>query len=196
MRKNWVAVLLTAALLLTGCASGSEPLPSIPGWDGEGVRMGPLLGVAPLESFTLDDYEDSQAVKGIYYATWVSGEAHDHPTEKAEDARIYDAQIYVLLKKCEDPEAAKTELDTWTGWEKDAYKTGETQTLTCAGQSFDVFSLEESITENPYHRGLAAFALHDSWAISVELLYLESFTGDPQTVLNDFLSGFHYGEGE
>lgn len=191
MRKTLVIFLLIGALLLSGCASEPAPLPSIPGWQEDWVRMGPLLGIAPLAEFSLDDYEDSQAVKGIYYATWVMGQAKE---DSDDGVKAYDAQIYVMLKQCPSAEEAKTEIDTWSGWEKEAYQTGRAETLTCGNQAFQVLPLEKNLEDNPYSHGIAAFAVRGSWAVSVELLCREDFDGDPQRILNDFLSCFHYSE--
>lgn len=190
MRTKTVILLLIMALLLSGCGSGGEELPEIPGWEESWVRVGPLLGVAPLEGFTLDDYEDSQAVKGIYYATWVSGV----PVEEENDVKVYDVQIYLLMKRCDDTGEAKAEIETWIGWEKESYQTGALQIANIASQEFQLYPLEKTLNENHYSGGMAAFGVRDNWAISVELLQRADFEGDCPKLLEDFLSGFHYSD--
>ncbi len=188
MRKNMIILLLTVALMLSGCGSGGEDFPEIPGWEDSWVRVGPLLGVAPLEGFTLDDYEDSQAVKGIYYATWVSGV----PVEEENNVKVYEAQIYLLMKKCDDSEEATTEIETWIGWEKEAYQTGAREIADISSQEFRLYPLEETRNENHYSGGMAAFAVRGSWAVSVELLFRENHEADVRQIMEDYLSCFRY----
>ena len=190
--KRAISLALLAALLLTGCAAQTGPTNEELGWDEDWVRVGTLLGVEPMDAFTLSENIDAMGIYGLYYATWVTGEARDYTNADGEESRLYDAQIYVLLQRSKSADEAQTALEDWIGLERENYEAGETLTETFAGQKFDLFSLLRSAEDNPYTRGAAAFAVRDNWAVSVELLCQDSFEGDAQTCLTEFLSGFHY----
>ena len=47
----------------------------------------------------------------------------------------------------------------------------------------------------PYNKlWIAAFAARDKWAISVEFMCTDSFTGNSYAILEQLLSGFHYND--
>ena len=190
--KRSITLALLAALLLTGCAARTGPSNEELGWDKDWVRVGALLGVEPMSEFTLSENKDAMGVYGLYYATWVTGEARDYTNADGDDSQLYDAQIYVLLQEHKSEDEARSALKDWIGRERENYETGETLTEICAGQEFDLIPLLRAGEDNPYTHGAAAFAARDGWAISVELLCQDVFEGDPQTCLTEFLSGLHY----
>ena len=190
--KRVISLALLAVLLLTGCAAQNGPTNEELGWDEDWVRVGVLLGVEPMDGFTLSENIDAMGVYGLYYATWTAGEARDYTNADGDEAQIYDAQIYVLLQQNKSAGEAQSALEDWIGREKETYETGETLTGTYAGQEFDLFPLLQAGEDNPYTHGAAAFAARDVWAISVELLCQDSFEGDAQARLAQLLSGFHY----
>ena len=192
--KRAVSLALLAVLLLTGCAARTGPTNEELGWDKDWVRVGALLGVEPVDGFTLSENIDAMGVYGLYYATWTAGEARDYTNADGEESRLYDAQIYVLLQQSKSADEARAALKDWIGLEQENYEAGETLTETYAGQEFDLFPLLQAGEDNPYTHGAAAFAARDNWAISVELLCQDSFEGDAQTCLIKFLSGFHYND--
>ena len=192
--KRVISLALLAALLLTGCAAQTGPTNEELGWDKDWVRVGALLGMEPMDAFTLNENIDAMGVYGLYYATWTAGEARDYTNADGDKARIFDAQIYVLLQKSKNANEAQAALEDWIDLERENYEAGETLTKTCAGQEFDLFPLLRSAEDNPYTHSAAAFAVRDNWAISVELLCQDSFEGDAQTRLIKFLSGFHYND--
>ena len=192
--KRTISLALLAVLLFTGCAAQTGPTNEELGWDKDWVRVGALLGVEPVDGFTLSENIDAMGIFGLYYATWVTGEARDYTNADGDKAQIYDAQIYVLLQQSKNADEAQSALEEWISREREAYEAGEILTATCAGQEFDLFPLLRSGEDNPYTHGAAAFAARDDWAISVELLCQDSFEGDPQTCLTQFLSGFHYND--
>ena len=192
--KRAVSLALLAVLLLTGCAAQTGPTNEELGWDKDWVRVGALLGVEPMDGFTLRENIDAMGIYGLYYATWTAGEARDYTNADGDKAQIYDAQIYVLLQNSKNADEARSALDEWIDLERENYEAGETLTETYAGQEFDLFPLLQAGKDNPYTHGAAAFAARDGWAISVELLCQDSFEGDAQTCLTQFLSGFHYND--
>lgn len=190
--KRIISLALLAVLLLTGCAAQTGPTNAELGWDEDWVRVGALLGVEPLDGFTLSENIDAMGVYGLYYATWTAGEGRDYTNADGEKAKLFDAQIYVLLQQNKNAGEARSALEEWMGREKEAYEAGETLTGTFAGQEFDLFPLLRAGGDNPYTHGAAAFGVRDGWAISVELLCQDSFTDDARTRLTEFLSGLHY----
>ena len=190
--KRVISLALLAVLLLSGCAAQTGPTNEELGWDKDWVRVGVLLGVEPVDGFTLSENKDVMGIYGLYYATWTAGEAQDYVNADGDEAQLYDAQIYVLLQQNKSADEAKTSLEDWIGREREAYQTGEMRIETYAGQEFNLLPLLQAGEDNPYTHGAAAFAARGGWTISVELLCQDSFEGDAQTCLVRFLSGFHY----
>lgn len=189
MKRIWIFALL-AALMLTGCSSAEQDLP--PGWDENWVRIADLVGVEPLDGFTLNESNDLLSVSGLYYATWTSGDGQDFVNADGKEAVVYNAQIYVLLEECRSADAAKKAVETWITREKQSYETGEADTKSLGGQDFEVLPLISGSEGNPYTHGTAAFAARDKWAISAELVCADNFEENSQEILEQFLAGFHY----
>ena len=192
--KRIASLALLAALLLTGCAARTGPTNEELGWGADWVRVGALLGVEPMDGFTLSENKDVMSIYGLYYATWTAGEARDYTNADEDKAQVFDAQIYVLLQQSGNADEAWEAVEDWMGRERENYEAGETLTGTFAGQEFNLISLLRSGEDNPYTHGAAAFGVRDDWAISVELLCQDGFTLDAQTCLTQFLSGFHYND--
>lgn len=191
MKRIWIFVLLMA-LALAGCSAPDQELP--PGWDESWVQVAGFVGVEPLDGFTLDESNDVLSISGLYYAAWTSGDGQDFVNAKGEDAIVYDAQIYVLLEECRDGSAAEASVKSWIDHEKQSYEAGEAYTKSLGAQDFEILPLISGNEGNPYTHGTAAFAARGKWAISVELVGADSFAGDSQTILEQFLAGFHYRE--
>lgn len=192
MKKIKILALLLAAVLLQGCTAGQTEDTLPVGWSADWERVGPLLGVEAVTGFTLDEKNDALSVNGIYYATWTAGEGRQHTNEDGEDATVFDAQIYVLLKECRSEDAAKTERGIWIAREKQSYTAGTEESAVFAGQEFEVLPLLGADDKNPYTHGVAAFGTRGEWAICVELLCGEGYHEDPQAVIQMFLSGLYY----
>lgn len=188
MKRIWIWALL-AVLMLTGCVPSANRHPE---WAENWVPMGDTFAVEPLNGFTLHESNDMLSASGIYYAAWSCGEARDFVNADGKDAKVFDAQIYVLLKECVSGDAASQETEAWIAREKESYETTEAENQTFGDQKYDVLLLISGNEDNPYGYGIAAFAVRGDCAISVELVCSDRFTGDPQTVLAGFLNGFHY----
>ncbi len=188
MKRVWIWALL-AALLLTGCAPAANRHPE---WEESWVPMGDAFAVEAAEGFSLHESNDMLSASGIYYATWTCGEVREFVNAEGKDAKIFDAQLYVLLRECADGEEASREVTAWIAREKESYKTGEAENQTFGDQKFDILPLISGKENNPYGYGIAAFAVRGDCAISVELVCSDRFTGDPKAVLAEFLNGFHY----
>ncbi len=183
-------MLLLLVFFLGGCASqGQDPHPD---WDKSWFRIhGDLAAECP-EGFALNESNDVLSIAGMYYATWTSGEGKTVKNAQGSDAAVYDAQIYMLVKRNETEAGAQKDVADWMAREKASYETGEEKGVRAAGQEFTVLPLVQSGESNPYHHGIAAFAHRDGDAISVELLCAEDWQPDPEITLQSFLEGLHY----
>lgn len=192
MKRIWLIPILVLTLLLSSCGAEQTALPA--DWETDWTVVGPLLAVELLDGFELNESNDALYLSGIYYATWVTGEAREHTNEESESANIYDGQIYVLLQEFRDQEAAETEVGIWQAREKQTYETGEISSVACGDQDFEIIPLLSGSESNPYSKGIAAFAVRGKWAICVEFLCADSFDTELQATLEAFLNGFHYSE--
>lgn len=191
MRKRIFCLLLITALLCGGCGA-KQGTPDH--WETDWTAVCPLLAVEPFENYTLNESNDALYVSGIYYATWVTGEARLHTNEDGESAEIFDGQIYVLVQEFRNSDSAGSNAAQWIAREKKNYDTDEEFSVTCGDQEFTILPLLTSRGSNPYSYGAAAFAVRGSWAICVEFLFADGYETDVQKTMEAFLNGFHYGE--
>ena len=189
--KRTVLILLCAAVLLSGCArEPAYPADWLPEW----TVICPLLAAEPVEGYELLETNDALAAEGIYYAAWSSGEARAHTNEDGEEAKVYDAQIYLIVKQCRSAEKAEEETHKWQGLERENYTLGPERTMEPSGQKFTAVPLLQGKQTNPYSFGMAAFAVRGDWAICVELVCVRGHEEDPGAVMEAFLKGLHYSE--
>ena len=195
MKRILSAILAGMALLLllAGCASRTEETQHSD-WSDDWLRVHRDLAIEHPADFRLDEISSAMAGSGMFYATWTAGNGRTITNAQGTEATAYDAQIYFLAKGNASAEKAESELSTWVEREKTFYETEEAYTLTAAGQTFWVLKLRKALSDNPYSRGIAAFAVHGTDTISVELLCSDDWTGDAEAVLKSFLGGFHYGD--
>ena len=109
MRKKRLILLLAACLFLGGC---SQPVPAKAAdgaaWSEEWVSVGNVVGVDTPEGLTPRENNTALDIKGMYYATWSMGEETAYVNADGGDAKVYDAQFYLLLAGY-DAEAALAE---------------------------------------------------------------------------------------
>ena len=192
MKRTWT-LLLILCLLLAGCGSAQSAENRHPDWPGSWFQVHPDLGVEAPEGFAFNESNDVMSMAGLYYATWTAGEGRDITNPQGREAVVYDAQLYVLVKECENDKNAEADVADWLDREQGSYESSDVRTLTAVGQEWQVLILNAPKQENPYHHGAAAFAIRGGNAISVELLCTEKWEGDPEAALVAFLNGFHYG---
>lgn len=192
MNRSFICVVLILAVTLSGCGTGGTERPA--DWEPDWTVVSPLLAVEPLEGYTLNESNDALYASGIYYATWVTGEARPHTNEDGESAEIFDGQIYVLVQEFRSTDSADSNAAQWIAREKQSFATGEEAAVVWGDQSFTILPLLSGSEHNPYTHGAAAFGVRGSWAICVELLLADGQETDAQNILEAFLSGFHYSE--
>lgn len=193
--KRLLSVLLCSILLLTlsGCRRLPDKTASGEEWNDEWMRIGTLLGVeASPENFELIDNKDALSVSDIYYSEWACGEPQEYTNSDGETAYVYDAQIYLLLRETNTRELAENTAEEWEKLTEKNYDITDSFTKEYSGQEFSVYKYSVINENNPYSFGISAFGVWENGAVSVELVFKDSFTGNAEEILNDFLTGFHY----
>ena len=191
MKNSLFALLLAACVCLAGCAQVPAAAADGAAWSDDWITVG-IIGVDTPAGIDHQENSDAIALTGMYYATWSIGEAEPYTNEDGDEARLYDAQIYLLLAGYDATEKAEENMTEWQAMANDRYAVDQTLSTTCNGQDFSVLTYAFNSETNPYARGASAFGVYRNYAVSVELSCRESFTGDPLEILTDFLEHCHY----
>lgn len=195
--KRWnygVALLLMAGLLgLSGCSQYPDKTADGAPWDHSWTILGSVLGVEePGNGFSLLDNYSVLTGEDIYYAAWVTGEPAPYTNEDGEEVEVYDAQIYLLAAGCADTAYAQQNEEEWMARQQETYTMTKTWTETRNGQEYTLLAYECSSETNPYERGVSAFTVYGTYAVSAELVCQADFTEQEREILLQFLDGCHY----
>lgn len=76
--------------------------------------------------------------------------------------------------------------------QQETYTVTETWNEKRNGQEYTLLSYTCGSETNPYQRGVSAFTVYGTYAISAELACREAFTGQEREILLQFLDGCHY----
>lgn len=191
MKLKVFSLILALSLVLCGCG-GETVLPA--DWLADWTVISPFLAAEPMEGFTFGESDDILGIGGVYYAAWTNGDAREFTNAQGETTTIFNSQIYVVAQEFPAEEEARTALSQWKAREKQSYTCGEETTCTFGGQEYTLLPLISGSEDNPYRFGYAAFTVHGSNAICVELVCSDTFTGEPRAVLELFLQGLHFSE--
>lgn len=196
MKRNGMLViaLALAAVLCTGCGVKEEELKSDPlvNEDGTAPVGNTLTAPAPQDDFVLLDNKDILSANGLYYASWVSGEAQPYENSDGETVDLYDAQLTLVVQENKTEEKAASAVSGWKELAQQNYRISDTRILTAAGQEYTVIRFDYLSEDNPYAAGVAAFAQRGTSAIEWELSCQDSYAGDGLEVMTDFLNGCVY----
>ena len=195
--KRWkygvISLLLAGLLGLSGCSQYPEQAADGTPWDSSWTMLGSVLGAEePGNGFSLLDNYSVLTGEDIYYAAWVAGDSSAYTNEDNEEVEVYDAQLYLLAAGCADASYAQQNLDEWISKEQETYTVTETWNETHTGQEYTLLTYECGSDTNPYGRGISAFTVYGTYAISAELACQEDFTGQERDILLQFLDGCHY----
>lgn len=195
--KRWkygvISLLLAGLLGLSGCSQYPEQAADGTPWDSIWTMLGSVLGAEePGNGFSLLDNYSVLTGEDIYYAAWVAGDSSAYTNEDNEEVEVYDAQLYLLAAGCADASYAQQNLDEWISKEQETYTVTETWNETRNGQEYTLLAYECGSNTNPYSRGISAFTVYGTYAISAELACQEDFTGQERDILFQFLDGCHY----
>lgn len=195
--KRKALFVITAALavvLCTGCSVKDENLKSVPLLNEDGTTPigNTLTAPAPPDDFVLLDNKDVLSPNGLYYASWVNGEAQPYENSDGETVDLYNAQLTLVVQENKTADHAAAAVSGWEDLAQQNYLISDTQTLTAAGQEYTVIAFDYQSGSNPYATGVAAFAQHGTSAIEWELSCQAGYSGDALAVLTDFLNGCTY----
>lgn len=189
--KRWkygvISLLLAGLLGLSGCSQYPEQAADGTPWDSSWTMLGSVLGAEePGNGFSLLDNYSVLTGEDIYYAAWVAGDSSAYTNEDNEEVEVYDAQLYLLAAGCADASYAQQNLDEWISKEQETYTVTETWNETRNGQEYTLLAYECGSNTNPYSRGISAFTVYGTYAISAELACQEDFTGQERDILLQF----------
>lgn len=195
--KGWkygITLLLMAGLLgLSGCSQYPDQADDGTPWDPNWTMLGSVLGAEePGNGFSLLDNYSVLTGEDIYYAAWTAGKPADYTNEDGEDVEVYDAQLYLLAAGCADDAHARQNQADWIARQQETYTVTETWNETRNGQEYTLLAYTCGSETNPYSRGVSAFTVCGTYAISAELACRQDFTGQEREILLQFLDGCHY----
>ena len=186
-------LLVTGLLGLNGCSRYPEQDNDGTLWDPNWTMLGSVLGVEePGNGFSLLNNYSVLTGEDIYYAAWAAGKPTGYTNEDGEDVEVYDAQLYLLAVGCADETYARKNQEEWITRQQETYTVTETWNETCNGQEYTLLAYECGSETNPYSRGVSAFAICGTYAVSAELACRQDFTGQEREILLQFLNGCHY----
>lgn len=178
--KKWklMPAVLCILTMLTGCSPDLSETAAAVQVDGDVIRVGTQLEIEkPDDSLSLLDNKEALAADGLYYAAWSMGDAAPYENSDGDTVDLYDAQ-----------EARSSWLDA----ARQNYEVSKEEEITCNGQSYTCLHYKCVSEDNPYDRGVSAFAVSGKNAVCIELTCQEAFEGDLQSILTGFLDGCHY----
>ena len=193
MKRNFLyAVVL--CLCLAGCSGASYPQTAADGaeWNPDWLTHGNLLGVEAPEGVSLVENYAILTMNGLTTSVWGVGTPETVADEDGKEADYYQAQIYVLAKECADEDEAAENLADWAARLAETWSVTGTRDAEYNGQVYAVLDCASVAEDSPYSRELAALGRYGVWAVCVELDCRETFSGDADAVLSEFLSGCHY----
>lgn len=194
-RINDLLLTFLTAFLLTGCASASalsSPAESLD-INAEYVTIGHHLTVDNTDGrLTLLSNMDALSADGLYYAAWTMGDSEPYENSDGDTVDLYDAQLYFLLGEFKDTESAQNNMNTWLSAGRSNYEVQSEENVTCNGQDYLLITYRFLREDNPYARGVSAFAVFDNNAVCIELTGRKHFDEDLKAVLIDFLNGCAY----
>jgi len=180
-------------LILTGCSLTSSLSEDEPIENKAFLEIGRHLAVNNTnESLIICDYKEALAGDGLYYASWRIGESEPYENSDGDTVDLYDAQLYLLLEEFANNEKAQENMDTWLDRGRSNYQVSTDEEIVYNGQTYLVLTYTFQNENNPYARGVSAFAVRDNLAVCAELTCQGDFTEDLKTILTDFLENCTY----
>ncbi len=194
MRKLTAGAL---AVLILCCLTGCEqlvPEKAADGapWSDDWVTVGNVVGAEAPPWLELRENIDVLSAKGMYYATWSSGEAVPYTNADDKEVELYDAQVYLLLAGYDSADKAEASAADWLNMASAQYDVADTFTESHNGQEFTVITYTFDSETNPFARGASAFGVYRNYAVSVEISCREGFDRDELEGLREFLDHCHY----
>jgi hypothetical protein len=193
VNMKFIPCLICMTLMLAGCSRTDSLLEDEPIENKAFLEVGRHLAVNNTnESLILCDYKEALAGDGLYYASWRIGESKPYENSDGDTVDLYDAQLYLLLEEFADNEKAQENMDTWLDRARSNYSISAEEETVYNGQTYLVITYTFQNENNPYARGVSAFAVHGDLAVCAELTCQEDFTEDLEAILTGFLENCTY----
>lgn len=190
IKRNYLICALCMILLLTltGCSASSKT-PADTGSEVSGdITLGNCLTIRDVDSrLVLLSNLDTLAADGLYYASWVIGDAVPYENSEGDTVDLYDATLYLLLGEYKSAQTAQNNMETWLTTAKENYTVISEEELTCNGQTYTLITYDFTSEGNPYARGISAFGTYEDSAVCIELTCQEQFEEDLHSILTGFL---------
>lgn len=198
-KRSVAALVLCAALALTGCASPSSLTEKQPLENVSELTVGDSIKVTDIDpDYTLTADNSTLAADGLYYVSWGLGGHEPYENSDGETVELYDANLYLLLGESKTPSGALENTALWSDAAETNYDIEKTEEISCNGQDYTLITYRLTGEDNPYARGVSVFATKDTASVCVELTCREDFDGDLSAILTGFLEHCTYitgGEG-
>ncbi|MDE7242922.1 MAG: hypothetical protein K2O18_02950 [Oscillospiraceae bacterium] len=194
MRKlTLMALIASIFCCLTGCTQlPPETAADGAAWSDTWVTVGNIVGADAPSWLEPKENMDVLSARGMYYATWASGEAVPYTDAEGDEAELYSAQLYLLLAGYDSAAKAEASASDWLHMASAQYNVTDTYTESHNGQEFTVITYTFSSETNPFAKGASAFGVYRNYAISVEFSCQEGFDRDELESLREFLENCHY----
>ena len=190
---QYILCLICVTLTLTGCSITSSLLEKEPVENTAFLKIGRNVEVTNTnEDLILYDYKEALAGDGLYYASWRIGDAEPYENSDGDTVDLYDAQLYLLLGEFTSSEKAQENRDSWLERGRSNYEISDEKEIVCNRQTYLMITYSLQNENNPYARGVSAFAVHDKLAVCAELTCQEDFPEDLETILTGFLENCAY----
>ena len=188
MKTKFAILFFCLALLLPGCSALSPNLEKKPVENKSHLLVGHSLEVENTDSrFVLVDDNSALAADGLYYVSWGMGDPTPYENSDGNTADLYDASLYLLLGESKDAASAQKNVATWLNAAKENYEVLEEQETVYNGQAYTVLTYRCASENNPYDRGISAFAATGGISLCVEVTCLEDFPEDLEGILSNLL---------
>lgn len=186
--KKIISLLLLLCLALTACAP-KVPEKTVEGspWQSQWETVGSLLGVEPMEGWTVSRNEDVLAAEGTFYTVWTKGESFSYINAIGDEVIGYDGQIHLVAMET-TAEEARNNADMWEQLIDDRYDDAVKTTRKYAGQEFTVTVYDFPTGDFTLH-GASATAIRGNWAIHADVITKED---NAQAILEDFWNHCHW----
>lgn len=193
MKSKIFFLLLCTMLLLSGCASLSPRIEKETVEDASHIVLGHSLEVNNSnERLVLIDSNSTLAADGLFYASWGMGNAEEYENSDGDMAKLYDANLYLLLGEAKDSISAQENMDIWLNAAKTNYEVLQEEELVCNGQTYTLLTYNCVSEDNPYDHGISVFGAVGSNAVCMELTCREAFEEDLKSILTDFINDCSY----
>lgn len=189
----WIYALCIM-LTLTGCSSSASSAENTAEASGD-VTIGNYLSIHNIDSrLTLLNNLDTLSADGLYYASWVIGNAQPYENSDGDTVDLYDASLYLLSGEFKNTQYAQENMDSWLDTAKENYEILNEEEITCNGQTYSLITYNSTHEDNPYARGISAFSIYENCAVCIELTCRDEFSDDLRGILIDFLESCSYGD--